>query len=315
MTREIEHRFVVDPRLAGSRLDVVLAQELGVSRAEARRLLGRGGVRLGARPVGLAEKGEPVHAGAELVVTAWTPPEDRAPEPDPDAPLRVLDEGSGWVAVDKPAGTPVHPLAPGEGGTVLNALVARRPGVLGVGEGGLRCGVLHRLDVGTSGVLLFATDDVHWKRLRHAFRTHRVAKTYRAVVAGALAGSGEERVRLAVTRPRPARVRVVAEHDDAEGGGPGRPTRLRWRALQPLEGATLVEVDLGTGFLHQIRAVFAHRGHPVAGDEAYGGPDLGVASRPLLHASRLAWEEIDVAAPDPEDLRAAVARLEPGPGA
>lgn len=309
MAREVEHRFVVEPRLAGSRLDVVLARELGVSRAEARRLLGRGGVRLGARPVGLAEKGEPVHEGVELVVQAWTPPESRAPEPEPEAPLAVLGEGPGWVAVDKPAGTPVHPLAPGEGGTVLNALVARRPGVLGVGEGGLRCGVLHRLDVGTSGALLFATDDVRWKRLRHAFRTHRVTKVYRAVAAGALTGEGEERPRLAVTRHRPARVRVVAEGDDAEGGGPGRPTHLRWRALRPLEGATLVEVELGTGFLHQIRAVFAHRGHPLVGDEAYGGPDLGVAPRPLLHAARLAWEDVDVAAPDPDDLREAISRL------
>jgi 23S rRNA pseudouridine1911/1915/1917 synthase len=305
----VEHRFVVDPRLAGSRLDVVLAQELGVSRAEARRLLGRGGVRLGAREVGLEAKGQPVHAGAELVIPAWTPPDSRAPEPEPEAPLRVLAEGAGWVAVDKPAGVPVHPLAPGEGGTVLNALVARRPGVLGVGEGGLRCGVLHRLDVGTSGVLLFATDDVHWKRLRHAFRTHQVRKTYRAVVAGALEGEGEERVRLAVTQHRPARVRVVAERDDPEGGGPGRPTRLRWRALRPLAGATLVEVDLGTGFLHQIRAVFAHRGHAVVGDAAYGGPDLGVASRPLLHAARLDWGEVEAEAPDPPDFEEARARL------
>jgi 23S rRNA pseudouridine1911/1915/1917 synthase len=305
----IEQRFVVDPRLAGSRLDVVLARELGISRAEARRLLGRGGVRLGAREVGPRDKGEPVHAGAELVVPEWTPPASRAPEPEPEAPLTVLAEGRGWVAVDKPAGVPVHPLAPGEGGTLLNALVARRPGVLGIGEGGLRCGVLHRLDVDTSGALLFATDDVHWKRLRHAFRTHAVRKLYRAVVAGALEGEGEERVRLAVAQHRPARVRVVAERDDPEGGGPGRPTRLHWRALRALRGATLVEVDLGTGFLHQIRAVFAHRGHPVLGDRAYGGPDADVARRQLLHASRLAYGEIDVRSPDPADFADALARL------
>ena len=309
MRSESEQRFVVESRLAGSRLDFVLAHELGVSRAEARRLLARGGVRLGARPVGPGQKGEPVHAGTELVVEAWSPPEARAPEPEPEAPLQIRAEGAGWVAVDKPAGVPVHPLAPGEGGSVLNALVARRPGIVGVGEGGLRCGVVHRLDVDTSGVLLFSTDDLHWRRLRHAFRSHRVHKLYRAVVAGRLEGEGEERLRLAVGRHRPARVRVVGEGEVAEGPGLGRPTRLRWRALQALRGASLVEVELGTGFLHQIRAVFAHRGHPVVGDRRYGGPALGGARRQLLHASRLVWEEIDVGAPDPPDLRTALAQL------
>jgi len=309
MAREVEHRFVVDPQHAGSRLDVVLAWELGVSRAEARRLLGRGGVRLGEREVGLDAKGERVSAGAELVVEEFTAPESRAPEPQPEMELAVLAEGAGWVAVDKPAGVPVHPLAPGETGTVLNALVARRPGLVGIGEGGLRCGVLHRLDVDTSGVLLFATDDVHWKRLRHAFRSHRVKKLYRAVVSGRLEGEGEERVRLAVAQRSPARVRVVAEQDDAEGGGPGRPTHLRWRTLRELADATLVEVDLGTGFLHQIRAVFAHRGHPLGGDPHYGGPDLGVARRQLLHAAHLHEGEVEVTAPDPPDFAEALEHL------
>src|SRR5690606_6316191 len=161
-----------------------------------------------------------------------------------------------------------------------------------------------RLDVDTSGVLLFATEPAAWERLRRAFREHRVEKVYRALVAGALAGEGALEVDLAVVRHRPARVAVVGE-----GRGPVSPgarrTALRWRALAAGAGATLVEVRPRTGFLHQIRATLAWLGHPVCGDRVYGAP--GGFWRQMLHAARVRFEEVRAASPDPPDFAAALA--------
>lgn len=316
--REPETELEVRAHEAGARLDVWLAESLGSSRAEARRLLARGAVERGGRAVGPAAKGSRLAAGERVRVRSWTPPAARRPVPEPEAALHVLAEGPGWVAVEKPPGVPVHPLAPGEGGTVLNALVARRPEVLGVGEGGLRSGVVHRLDVETSGALVFATEARRFERLRRAFRRHRMRKRYRALVAGALSGEGELALELAVARHRPARVRVVPP-GDPDRGRRTRRTTLAWRALEVLPGATLVEVRPATGFLHQIRVSLAHLGHPVLGDAAYGGaplaslgaalpPDLPVP-RLLLHAAGVAGAGVSAESPDPPDLVGALEHL------
>ena len=306
--------FVVVAEEAGSRLDAFLAARLAVPRHEARRLLAAGDVRLDGRPVGAAAKGWRLAAGAKVAAPGFVPRAAQAPRPEPEAPLVVLAEGPGWIALAKPAGTPVHPLTPGEGGTLLNALVARRPEILGVGEGGLRSGVVHRLDVDTSGAVLFATEEAAWQRLRAAFRTHRVTKRYRAVVAGSPPEEGRAALTLALGSHRPARVRVVAPGEVGRAGA--RATRLSWRRLERFPGAALLEVGLETGFLHQIRVSLAHLGHPILGDRLYASPEVAArAPRQLLHAARLVLQEIAVEAPDPPDFAAALAALRAPPPA
>jgi 23S rRNA pseudouridine1911/1915/1917 synthase len=252
-----------------------------------------------------------LRAGARLEVRGFTAPGALRARPEPERSLPVLAHGPGWIALDKPAGCPVHPLREDEGGTLLNALVARHPEVQGVGEGGLRSGVVHRLDVDTSGVVLYALDPGSFRRLRDAFRAHRVHKVYRALVAGRLEGAGAAEVELVVARHRPARVRVVRALGPRDAPGPGgRRAGLRYRALAHGPEATLLEVVPRTGFLHQIRATLAWLGHPVCGDVVYGAPERpGGVSRQLLHAARLAFDGIDVASPDPPDFAAACARL------
>lgn len=299
----VERSWLVSEAEAGARLDVFLARVLGASRGHVRALLAAGGVRIGASATGLAAKGRLLAAGERVALAEPTLAAAAAPAAEPDAELVVLAEGSGWLALDKPAGVPVHPLAPGERGTLLNALVARHPEVTGIGEGGLRSGVVHRLDVHTSGVLLFALDESRWLDLREAFRRHRVKKTYRALVHGRLAGEGELVLHLSVLRHRPARVGVVEP-----GAGRSRRTELRWRSLEQFADATLVEVRPRTGFLHQIRASLAHLGHPVMGDVAYGAAE-GVASRHLLHAARVAIEDVVAESPDAADFAAALVTL------
>lgn len=302
---------VVAEEAAGQRLDRFLATWLGASRAEVRRLLGRGGVQLDGVMAGLGEKGDPIATGARVRVSGYRSRSEQRAEPEPGSPLEILAEGAGWLALDKPPGQPVHPLEEAEAGTSLGAVIARHPEIQGVGEGGLRSGVVHRLDVDTSGVLLMATQQARWQALRDAFSCHEVGKRYRAIVLGDFDRPVALEVGLIVAQHRPARVRVV----DASRAQTDPDVRLARQKIAPLEalrGATLVEVELETGFLHQVRATLCHLGHPVAGDATYGPgvpADSTGAARQMLHAASLATGEIRAESPDPADFVAVLQRL------
>jgi 23S rRNA pseudouridine1911/1915/1917 synthase len=283
------------------RLDVFLAERLQLSRSQARRLLARDAVRLDGRPVASGGKGIALSPGSSVEVAPFSRPGHERARPQGELPLVVLASGPGWLAIDKAAGTPVHPLSEDETGTVLNALIARHPEVHGVGEGGLRSGVVHRLDVETSGVLLFATREPDWQRIRAGFREHRVEKIYRALVAGRLEEERQVELPLVTARHRPARVRVAPEGETTRGA---RLCQLRFRPLELFDSATLVEVRPRTGFLHQIRATFAHLGFPLLGDATYGkGHEPGVP-RHMLHAAALRFEDVAAESPAPEDFEA-----------
>lgn len=289
----------ISPESHGQRLDVLLCEELSLSRAQIEWLLESRKVRLDGRIV--TKKGVKLEAGQSIEVEAFVRPEQWSIVPDPEAPLTVLAQGPGWVVVDKPAGVPVHPLGPDERHTLLNAVAARYPQVQGVGEGGLRSGVVHRLDVETSGCVAVALEEATWSRLRRAFTEHRTEKLYRAIVGGRLRGEGREKVTLQVTQHKPARVRVVES-------APGLwRCDLAWRAVESFRDATLLEVKLGTGFLHQIRATLSHMGHPIVGDVLYGAPAR--TFRVMLHAASLAVEDVRAASADPADFAAMLEHL------
>lgn len=282
---EAARTFVVADADVGARLDHVVARALGVSRAYARKLVAEERVLLGGRP---AAKGTSLRAGEAVEILAFARPEE-GPLASPELPLAVLARAGGWVALDKPAGQPTHPLQHAERDTALNALVARFPELVGVGEGGLRSGVVHRLDPGTSGVLVFALDPDAWQRARAAFRERRVRKRYVARVHGSFTGARE--VELALEN-RGERARVV------ERGG--RTALSRIRALAAGPETSLVEVEMQTGVRHQIRATLAHLGFPVLGDTLYGSTSN--LARFWLHAESLEWEDFAARAPLPAEL-------------
>ena len=289
--------LVVGVAEGGSRLDTFLARTLPASRAEVRRLLESGAVSAGPRPVSLGEKGRSVSVGEPLRVD-FTPPDERRIRPDASLGVAEVAAGDGFVVVDKPPGVPVHPFAEPELGTALNALAVRYPELHRIGERGLRGGVVHRLDVDTSGALVVATSQPVWERLRSAFRSHTMEKRYRALVEGEPPAEGHVELEVAVTRHRPARVRVTPG---------GRPIIMDYRRLEVLEGAALVEVFPVTGFLHQIRVAFAQLGHPLLGDATYGTADTAV--RHMLHASELRGAGVEAVVPDPPDFASALAAL------
>lgn len=292
-------------RHAGSRLDVLLAAELELSRAQVRRLLVAESVRLDGRVLGIGDKGMATPGSGDLEIAAFRAPADQFVRTErSDAGPTVLATGPGWLALDKPAGMPVHPLREGEEGTVLGHVAALRPEIRGVGEGGLRSGVVHRLDVDTSGVLLMASEEGAWRRIRAAFQDHRVEKTYRAIVAGHFDPIGGELVMempLSIARHRPAVVRVANEGEVRRGRA--RVIHQTARPLEALRDATLIEVLPETGFLHQIRASLAHLGHPLLGDGRYAGEAVAArARRHMLHAAHVRLDEIEARAVDARDF-------------
>jgi 23S rRNA pseudouridine1911/1915/1917 synthase len=299
-------RIEVSEEDGGQRLDRYLADQLAISRARVRHLLEVGRIRLGARTLALSDKSHSTLPDEVFEIEGSILATDERPIPRPDLALDVRAEGRGWLVIDKPAGCGVHPLRPDQDDTVLNAVLARHPEIYGVGEGGLRSGVVHRLDVDTTGALALATNEQLWKRLRGAFSEHRVRKTYLAIVAGRFEARRRIDLSLAVKQHSPARVGVVTSG--------GTACRLRVTPERVFAHASLVEVELETGFLHQIRASLAHIGHPILGDVEYGAPSaetIGIeASRPMLHATQLLVDEIAVRIDPPADFQAIVDALE-----
>jgi 23S rRNA pseudouridine1911/1915/1917 synthase len=286
---------------SGQRLDRLIADELACSRARVRDLLAHRAVEVDGRLV--RDKGIWLEPGQ--VVRVLESPEFFDRLVPVEAAVDVLAEGEGWIAVNKPAGLPVHPLHHDESDTLLQRLVAGHPEIAGIGEGGLRSGVVHRLDVDTSGVQLFALDEQTFSRLRHAFSGHRIDKLYRAIVHGVPDDHGVLELDLEITQHRPAKVSAVPA---GEGSSESRLCPLRWKRRESFTDASLVELRPRTGFLHQIRVSLAWLGHPVLGDALYGNGD-DAAARQMLHASRLVLGEIEVEAPDPADFAAVLDRL------
>ncbi len=307
------------PLAAAGRLDRALADALGLGRAAVKRAFGAGAVRVRGRR---ARASDPAEPGALVDIDIDSEVELRRPgppEPDPGLSLSVLAESPRWLVADKPAGVATHPLAAGEGGTLANAVAARFPECGRASSDPREGGAVHRLDRETSGCVLFARDAEAWAALRAQFAARSVEKVYLAVVLGRLATGGVCTVPLAQRGGRavPVPDELAAERLRGKGAGPPRPAETRYQPLERLEEHTLVEVRIPTGVTHQIRAHLASLGHPVAGDELYGGEAARQAGlgRHALHASRLGFDPPEggararVASPLPPDLEALLARL------
>lgn len=278
-------RFTVSAGEAGRIDRVLVARFPGVGRRRWAELFAAGWVAVnGAR----ARKGDRVAGGDQVTVRAApSTGSSLAPVPEPDLPLDVLHADARLLALAKPAGQPSHPLRPGETGTLANALVARFPECAAVGRDPREAGLCHRLDRGTSGVLLAARDMEAYLAARRAFAAGEVAKRYLALVAGA-ARDGELDATLVQRGPRS----VLARPGDPDA----LPARTTWRVLSSAGEASLVEVAAESGRMHQVRAHLAAAGHPLAGDPLYGGPVMvgGQAiEQPFLHARSIALPHPD----------------------
>ncbi len=297
--------------LAGERVDAAIARLLGLSRTRAAELAAAGGVRLDGVAVGKSDRLLP---GGWLEVEIPDPPRAAAPAaPEPVPGMRVVLDDADLVVVDKPVGVAAHPSPGWTGPTVVGALAAAgyRVSTSGAAE---RQGVVHRLDVGTSGLMVVAKSEHAYTVLKRAFKERTVDKVYHALVQG---------------HPEPTTGTIdapIGRHPSQDWKfavvADGKPSVTHYEVLEMLPAASLVEVHLETGRTHQIRVHFAALRHPCVGDLTYGAdPRLAERTglqRQWLHAVRLGFEHpadgrwVEVASEYPADLAAGLAVLRDG---
>jgi 23S rRNA pseudouridine1911/1915/1917 synthase len=286
-----------------TRLDLLVARRLDLSRTQAATLIATGQVRVGGRRERAAYH---PRSGEEIVVEI--PPSPDRPMLGEPIPVDVVFEDEALVVVNKPAGMVVHP-APGNwSGTLVNALIGRGAELSAGGEAG-RPGIVHRLDKDTSGLLLVAKTDRAHRLLAAAIAARRVARRYAVLCWGHVA-TDDLSVEKPIGRDPRDRKRMAIVHS-------GRAARTDFRRLARFDAVDLLRAHLHTGRTHQIRVHLASLGHPVVGDDTYGGGGgrrlVGLAPRRhFLHAAWLVFRhpmtgrEIDLRAPLPGDLRASL---------
>jgi 23S rRNA pseudouridine1911/1915/1917 synthase len=270
----------------GLRLDQVLAALVPQhSRSQLQRLIREGRVSVKGRPV--TRPSVQVGAGDPLVVSL---PEPVAATPEPeDLPLEVVYQDADLIVVNKPAGMVVHPAAGHAAGTLVNALLHHVTDLSGVG-GERRPGIVHRLDRGTSGLMVVAKHDAAHAELARQFHDREVEKDYLALVGGVVQAG--RRIEEPIGRDPVHRQKMSTRARRA------RTAVTRITRVEHLPGVTLAVLAIATGRTHQIRVHLHAIGHPVVGDALYGGihrrvaPHLRAVShldRPFLHAGRLAF--------------------------
>ena len=299
------HEFVVGDE-AGQRLDLLVAAHLGSSRTFAATLIAGGRVAVNGRAQRASYRGE---LGDRVVVDVPPPP---GREVTPEAiPLDVVYEDDDLLVVNKPAGMVVHP-APGNWtGTLVNALLGRGGALSGEG-GAERAGIVHRLDKDTSGLLLVAKTERAHRVLGAALAARRIVRRYAVLAWGHLDGDRATVDAPLARDPRDRKRMAIVSS--------GKPARTDFVRLARFDAADLLRAHLHTGRTHQIRVHLASIGHPVVGDDTYGGGGARrlVALPPrrqFLHAARLVFTHpvtgaaVDLRAPLPADLTRSLAAV------
>lgn len=299
-------REAVPAVLAGERVDRVVSLLTGISRSSVATLVADGRVHVDGAPASRAQRlaaGQVVEVGDEFLGDrAGAPSTPLAP--DPSVEFAVVHEDDSLVVVDKPAGLVVHPGAGHISGTLVHGLLARYPDVAAVGDAE-RPGLVHRLDKGTSGLMVVARTVAAFEALSSQVRAHSMSRRYLALVWGLV-----EADRGLIDAPIGRSDRTPLRQAVSAGGREAR-TRYEVLARWGTPDRTLVECYLDTGRMHQIRVHLAAIGHALVGDPGYRGARQGFGEelgRPFLHAWRLGFRHpatslpASFASPLPTDL-------------
>ena len=301
----------VPSALAGERLDRIVALIGDLSRAQAAATIDAGGVRVDGETA--ASGTVRLVEGQMIEVDPLAVPGPVLPTADDEVDFGVVYEDDTVIVVDKPAGLVVHPGAGNLDGTLVSGLLARFPDVVEVGNDPVRPGIVHRLDAGSSGLLVVARNDEAAAHLIEQFADHSATRRYDAVVWGVPdAPHGIIDAPIGRDRGDPLKMAVVAG---------GRPARTDYRVVGSYSSPAVVsrlECRLETGRTHQIRVHLSSIDHPLVGDPTYGQrrPTLGL-ERPFLHAAELAFdhpatgERVRFTSPLAPDLQSWLAAAEP----
>jgi 23S rRNA pseudouridine1911/1915/1917 synthase len=306
MSRELR-TLNVPEGVEGERIDSALTRVLGLSRTTIVKLLEDGDITTSGKSMGKSDR---VVAGQVIEILLPAPVNQ---DPIPLTPLEgltVIYNDDDIVVIDKPVGCAVHPSPGWMGPTVVGALLAAGYTISTSGPAE-RAGVVHRLDAGTSGLMIIAKTDAAYLKLKEMFRSHDVEKTYHALVQGHMDPStGTIDAPIDRHPKEDHRFAVVAT---------GKESITHYEVIEYYRSVSLVKVELETGRTHQIRVHFSALNHPLVGDTTYGAdPVLGKKmqmSRPWLHALELRFNHptngipLVLTAPYPADLQASLALL------
>ncbi len=282
------------------RLDQYLVEETKLSRHQVQKMIEAGRVRVGGlvvkKPAHKMKKGEAVDYDLPAPSTGF----DLTPQ---DIPLDIIYEDDQIVVINKQADLVIHPAVGHPSGTLVNALL-KRYGPLPVGSEKEKPGIVHRLDKGTSGVMVAAKTDEAMQNLQHQFKNREIEKKYLALVVGKMKPEGE------MDKPlgrHPTQRQKISTHTRK-----GREARTEWKVLRYFgDRFSWIEVQIHTGRTHQIRVHLADAGHPVVGDPTYGRSARKFRTRinrPALHAFKLGLThpktgaKMIFEAPVPEDM-------------
>jgi 23S rRNA pseudouridine1911/1915/1917 synthase len=286
----------------GRRLDIFLSERLSITRTKIKEMVEGGYVRAD----GKLPKAS-LQVRRSMVIEGEIPQERDLSFQPQQIPLHILYEDASIMAINKPAGMVVHPSFGHSEGTLVNALL----GYLGkepyaspsqpVHCDKIRPGIVHRLDKGTTGVIIVAKDPLTQEMLSSLFKERDVRKTYRAIIEGS-PKNDEGSIEGNIGRHPTDRKKMTVLRDK------GRQAFTAYRVKEKLKGFSYLEAYPRTGRTHQIRVHLAHIGHPVVGDEKYGRSARTLAARPLLHAWKLEFVHplqktpLSIEAPVPEDM-------------
>jgi len=300
-----ESRLVAIPDgLDNERIDAALSRILGFSRAAIVALIEEGAVTKNGKALGKSDRVQAGHYVEVLMPGVKSAP---SLEPTPVEGLRVVYDDNDVIVIDKPVGIAAHPSPGWKGATVIGAIVAAGYQVATSGAAE-RQGIVHRLDVGTTGLMVVAKNEESYSDLKQQFRDRTVHKVYHAMVQGHMDPT-EGTIDAPIDRhPREDyRFAVVAD---------GKPSITHYTALEFFPSVSLLEIELETGRTHQIRVHFSALRHPLVGDMTYGADHtiaerLNIA-RPWLHARTLSFrhpgsgETVSFHSDYPADLKASL---------
>ena len=296
--------LTVEDHEAGVRFDAYLRAHTELSRSRIAALMQEGALTVDGqtqtKPAAKTESGQVLR-----LTVPQARPVDIAAQ---DIPLDILYQDSDVVVVNKPCGMVVHPAAGNESGTLVNALLHHVRDLSGIG-GEMRPGIVHRLDKDTSGLILIAKNDRAHIALSEQFKQRSMEKHYRAVAFGHFAQE-HGLIDAPIARHPVDRKKMAVVPD-------GKPSKTEWTVIEPLKGATFLDVHLLTGRTHQIRVHMQSIGHPLLGDSIYA-PNLKTSvriPRLMLHAYSLAFthpatgERMTLSAPLPQTFVATLEKL------
>ncbi|MBU6240912.1 MAG: RluA family pseudouridine synthase [Acidobacteria bacterium] len=301
----------IPPALAGDRLDRVVALLADLSRAQSAALITAGGVAVDGERAATGKV--KLEEGQTISIDTSRLPEKEMPRADASVVINVVHADGDVVVVNKQQGLVVHPGAGNPTGTLVHGLLAMYPEIADVGDP-MRPGIVHRLDAGTTGLMVVARSPEAYESLVDQLSSRRVHREYVAVAVGHFdAKTGV--VDAAIGRDLRELTKMAVRVD-------GKPARTRYEVVREFSApivASLVRCQLETGRTHQIRVHLAAVGHPVLGDATYGGVRSTVPfGRPALHAVRLSFahprsgEQLEFEAPLPPDIESLIARLSEG---